>query len=403
MEKKTQSYGLVLALSCAMFFMFAMTTDAVGEIIKIAKTEMSIDNTQASAFHWSTMIAIALSGFFLGTLADKFGRKRSIVLGLLLYGAASALFFFAGSLNAYIGILFISGLAIGIFKTAALALLGDITSNSTEHSQKMNLLEGFFAIGAVVGPMLVIHFDGANVSWKWLYLIAAGMCAVMILATLATRFPDPKIQGKEVSLGRTFALAGNKTALYFSLAIAMYVACEVAIFVWMPSYAENFVGSELAMKFALYGVSIFFALRAVGRFLASWALGKVEWKIFLLIFSALIFLCFLLTVIFGKGVGVFLLPISGLFMSMIYPTVNSKGISAFPNDQHGSVAGIILFFTAIAAAFGPLLMAFVSDKFADGNLTAGFVLATVFSAVLLFWAFYNWRKDPAGHLLSEEG
>lgn len=401
MSQKSKSYGLVLALACAMFFMFAMTTDAVGEIIKIAKTEMKIDNTEASAFHWSTMIAIALSGFFLGTLADKYGRKKSIVFGLLLYGVASALFYFANSLNAYVVILFISGLAIGIFKTAALALLGDITNSSKEHSQKMNLLEGFFAIGAVIGPMLVIHFDSVGISWKWLYLIAAALCAGMILATLVTRFPEPDIQSENVSLARTFSLVGDKTALYFSLAIAMYVACEVAIFVWMPSYAEGFVGSELAMKFALYGVSIFFALRAIGRFLASWALGKVDWKIFLLIFSALIFLCFLLTVTMGKSVGVFLLPISGLFMSMIYPTVNSKGISAFPNHQHGSVAGIILFFTAVAAAFGPLLMAFVSDKFADGNLTAGFVLATGFAAILFFWALYNWRNDPAGHLLNE--
>ncbi len=401
MTQKSQSYGLVLALACAMFFMFAMTTDAVGEIIKIAKTEMSIDNTQASAFHWSTMVAIALSGFFLGTLADKFGRKKSIIFGLFLYGIASALFYFANTLNAYVIILFISGLAIGIFKTAALALLGDITSNSREHSQKMNLLEGFFAVGAVIGPMLVIQFNEAGISWKWLYLVAAAMCAAMILATFATRFPDPKIEGENVSMARTFSMVGNKTALYFALAIAMYVACEVAIFVWMPSYAEGFVGSDLAMNFALYGVSIFFALRAIGRFLASWALGKFDWKVFLLIFAALIFLCFLLTVIVGKKAGVFLLPISGLFMSMIYPTVNSKGISAFPSDQHGSVAGLLLFFTAAGAALGPVLMAFVSDKFADGNLTAGFVLATVFAGILLVWAFINWKNDPMGHLLNE--
>ena len=35
MDTKSKTYGLVLALACAMFFMFAMTTDAVGEIIKI--------------------------------------------------------------------------------------------------------------------------------------------------------------------------------------------------------------------------------------------------------------------------------------------------------------------------------------------------------------------------------
>ena len=39
--------------------------------------------------------------------------------------------------------------------------------------------------------------------------------------------------------------------------------------------------------------------------------------------------------------AVYLLPLSGLFMSMIYPTLNSKGISCFPKVEHGAVAGVI--------------------------------------------------------------
>ena len=52
----------------------------------------------------------------------------------------------------------------------------------------------------------------------------------------------------------------------------------------------------------------------------------------------------------GPEPAVYLLPLSGLFMSIIYPTLNSKGISCFPRSQHGAVAGVILFFTALAAA-----------------------------------------------------
>ena len=47
--------------------------------------------------------------------------------------------------------------------------------------------------------------------------------------------------------------------------------------------------------------------------------------------------------------AVYLLPFSGLFMSVIYPTVNSKGISCFRKTEHGAVAGVILFFTCGAA------------------------------------------------------
>jgi fucose permease len=68
-------------------------------------------------------------------------------------------------------------------------------------------------------------------------------------------------------------------------------------------------------------------------------------------------------------------------MSVMYPTLNSKGISCFGRAQHGCVAGIILFFTAVSAAAGPLAMAAVSDRY--GDVKYGFMLATGF-AVLLF-------------------
>ena len=44
----------------------------------------------------------------------------------------------------------------------------------------------------------------------------------------------------------------------------------------------------------------------------------------------------------GIDAAVFLLPHSGLFVSVMYPTMNSKGISCFPKSQHGAVAGVIL-------------------------------------------------------------
>ena len=75
-------YAAVTIVTFMMFFMFGMTTDAVGEIIRLARGELNLTNTQASAFHWATMSAIALSGVFLGFLADRLGHKQTIILGL---------------------------------------------------------------------------------------------------------------------------------------------------------------------------------------------------------------------------------------------------------------------------------------------------------------------------------
>jgi len=52
-----------------------------------------------------------------------------------------------------------------------------------------------------------------------------------------------------------------------------------------------------------------------------------------------------------------------------------------------------LFFTAAAAALGPLAMGAVSDLF--GHPKYGFVLAAAAAALLFLGLLYNWRYSPA--------
>lgn len=398
---KAKGHAMVLIVTFAMFFMFGMTTDAVGEIIRLARGELNLSNTQASAFHWATMSAIALSGLFLGSLADRLGHKQTIILGLSIYGVASVLFFAGNAFVVYVGLLFVTGLAIGIFKTAALALIGDISSSTEDHTRKMNAVEGFFGIGAIVGPALVVTLDSNGLSWRWLYLFAAGLCAVMIAGALLTTYPKSvKPEKAKANLGRSLMLLGSPHALGFSFGIAMYVACEVAVFVWLPTFLEGFDGTGLSAFFAAYAVMIFFVLRAAGRFLGVFILDRFDWKLVMLAFTGAIFACFCLSVAGGREVAVFLLPLSGLFMSMIYPTLNSKGISCFPKHDHGAIAGLILFFTAVSAALSPLAMAFFSDRFGDGDMRTGFMLATAFAGLLFVAAIANQIFDPAKRALA---
>ena len=138
---------------------------------------------------------------------------------------------------------------------------------------------------------------------------------------------------------------------------------------------------------------LFFILRAAGRFLGAWVLARYRWTSVMALFSLAIFCCFAGSVAGGASYAAWLLPLSGLFMSMIYPTLNSKGISCFPKTEHGAVAGVILFFTCAAAALGPLAMAAVSD--ALGHPKYGFVLATLFAALLFAGLLLNWMYDPS--------
>jgi fucose permease len=384
-------FALIKLLTCLMFFLFAMTTDAVGSIIPQVIEEFHLTMTAAGTFHYVPMAAIALGALLLGYLADKWGRRTTIIVGLILYAIGSGLFALSRSFGIFVLLLGISGLGISVFKIGALALVGDITKSSTEHTSLMNSLEGFFGIGSIVGPALVAVLIGSAASWKWLYVVAASVCVVLIICALSVEYPHKSaVKAETAALKQTFLLAGDPWALGFSLLIALYVSVEVAIYVWMPTYLRDYDGPY--QRLSTYALTLFFAFRATGRFLGALILSRLRWTSVLALCGLSILACFAGSLVLGVQFGVFLLPLSGFFMSTIYPTLNSKGISCFPRSHHGAIAGIILFFTAVAAALSPLAMATVSDYF--GSIRYGFTLATAYAFLLFLGLAANWIIDP---------
>jgi fucose permease len=128
----------------------------------------------------------------------------------------------------------------------------------------------------------------------------------------------------------------------------------------MPTLFEGYRGQ--GEWIALYSISIFFLLRAGGRFLGAWMLTKLAWG------SAL----------------------------TIYPTVNSKGISCMPKAEHGDAAGVILFYTCLSAVLAPLAVGAISD--AMGGPIYGFMLATGFAALLFVNAAEPALRPPSAVL-----
>ena len=390
-----RNIAAIKALTYLMFAMFAMTTDSVGLIIPEVIKAFRLSLTAGGVFQYATMGGIALAGLGLGQLADRIGRQPTIVLGLTLFAIASSLFAVGNTFLFFAVLMGVSGLAIGIFKTGALALVGDISRSTAEHTAVMNTAEGFFGIGSIVGPAILAQLLSRGVSWKWLYVIAACVCGLLIAMTLLVKYPRSSVSRGDFGANERLSAIRNPYVLAFSAGAFLYVGVEAAIYVWMPTLFASYRGPSVWVS--AYSISIFFLLRAAGRFLGGWMLLRFRWHGVLALFSGTIFLCFILSMIGGVTVGIYLLPLSGLFMSVIYPTINSKGISCLPRSEHGSAAGVILFFTCVSAVLAPLMMGLVSDVM--GHIAYGFSLATGLAALLFVGLLLNWMLDPTRSVL----
>ena len=392
-----RNLAVVKTLTYAMFAMFAMTTDSVGLIIpEIIKT-FRLTLTAAGTFQYATMAGIAVAGLCLGTLADRLGRRRTIVIGLTVFASASFLFAAGKSFLFFVVLMSVSGLAIGVFKTGALALVGDISTSTTEHTSIMNTIEGFFSVGSIAGPAVLAYLLARGVPWPWLYVVAGTVCLVLIVMALSVTYPT-SASAADLPQARTGTIDAvkNPYVLAFSAGVFLYVGVEAAIYVWMPTLLAGYRGH--ATWLAAYGISIFFALRAAGRFLGAWMLMRWRWQAAVAVLSGAILACFALSVAEGVEWAVYLLPASGLFMAVIYPTLNSKGISCVPKNEHGAAAGVILAFTCLSAVIAPLAMGALSDV--TGQIAHGFWLATGLAALLFVGLLLNWFANPTHSVLA---
>lgn len=386
-------------LTYLMFLMFAMTSESVGVIIPSVIREFGLGMTAGGAFHYATMSGIALGGVLLGSMADRFGRKPTILVGLALFGLSASLFAWVSSFGLFLVLLFVGGLAVGIFKTAALALIGDISTSTRAHTATMNVVEGFFGIGAIIGPAIVAYLLSHDASWKWLYLIAAALCGLLMILAWLVPYPPAQAKTDSAPMADMLAMMRNRYALAFSSGIMLYVGVETAIYVWMPTLLAGYAGP--GWQWAAYALSIFFILRVIGRFAGFWLLERFNWTAVLALCGIAILVCFALAIFGGRPMAVMTLPLSGLFMSVLYPTLNSKGISCFPKPQHGAISGVILFFTCVSAVVAPLAMGLIGDYF--GDAIYGFYLATLFAAVLAGGLVLNMIFDPASGELAKRG
>ena len=172
----------------------------------------------------------------------------------------------------------------------------------------MNTVEGFFGVGSIIGPAILARLLADDVSWKWLYVLAGSICVLLILIASQVRYPQTiKPSGESVGLHRTIHALKNPYVLAFSMGAFLYVAVEAAIYVWMPTLLADYRGPRAWL--AAYSISIFFLLRAAGRFLGAWMLTRFNWNTVLALFSGCILACFVIAVGGSVDWAVYLLPL----------------------------------------------------------------------------------------------
>jgi AAHS family 4-hydroxybenzoate transporter-like MFS transporter len=133
-----------------------------------------------TAFLWSS-IGIMVGALSAGPIGDRFGRRPLLIASLAIFGLASLLSAFAGSLGMLSVLRFFTGLGIGGAFPGAATLAGDYAPRRLRATMIMATFTGA-PIGGFVGGQVVALLLHQGFAWPVIFIIGGAFPVALVLA-----------------------------------------------------------------------------------------------------------------------------------------------------------------------------------------------------------------------------
>ncbi len=391
MKLVSKKYLLPFILITSLFFMWGFARAILDVLNKHFQESLSISITQSTLIQATTYLGYFLMALPAGILITRFGYRRGVVSGLLLFGIGSLMFIPGASLMSFpifLGALFVIGCGLAMLETSANPYAAELGDRETAAS-RLNLAQSFNGLGCILAPVIVggFLFSGNDGGVEVPYTIMG--CIVLLAALLFSRVKLPEINNETVDekededkKGIVDTIAGlwrRKTFRYGLLALFCYEIAEISI----NSLFINYVTSDGWMDKTTASIVLSFGalgLFMVARVAGSAIMSKIKAEKVLLV-------CAVMTVLGAVAVTLNIGVVSkaGVFVCYAFEAIMFPTIFAITISNAGKsvkIASSFLMMTPIGGAVGTSLMGLVAD--ATSMSTAFIIPAVGYFFVLLY-------------------
>lgn len=364
----------------------------IGLVIPVLPTLMNELNISGqvvgyltAAFALTQLIASPLAG----KAADKFGRKRMIVLGLFIFGLSELLFGFGKTID----VLFISrilgGLSAAFMMPAVTAFIADITDEDSR-PKALGYMSAAINTGFIIGPGIGGFLAEIGTRVPFYSAGVLGLVAA-VFSIILLREPErqevPKDDRQQQSSFRKLLMPMFLIAFIVIFVSSFGLAAFESFFSLYVDHKFSFTPSDIAI--AITGGAILGAVFQVVFFdrLIKW-LGEIQLIRVMLVLSAV--LVFLMTVVHTRWLILGVTFVVFIGFDLIRPAVTMY-LSRIAGSDQGFVGGMNSFFTSLANVIGPVIGGILFDV----DIDYPYYFATVF--ILLGLVFAMFWKEPKRH------
>ena len=368
-----RDYLVPFVLVTSLFFLWGFAHAILDVLNKHFQEVMDITRTHSAMVQVMFYLGYFVMAVPAGLFITRYGYRRGVVFGLLLYGIGSLMFIpgeYWMSFEFFLFSLFVIACGLVFLETAANPYMTELGDRETAAS-RLNLAQSFNGLGCICGPLMGV--------------------VVLIVALVFSRIKLPEIvhtdnvvNGKTVKKG----LWSHKLFLFGLLALFSYEIAEISINSFFINYVVDdgwMNARDAAVVLSFGGLGLFMC----GRFAGSWIMQRIRAERVLL-YCALgtVAATFLIVCNLGK-ISLVALFLVYVFEAIMFPTIFAISLKGLGNKTKR--ASSFLMMSPVGGAIGPVLMGYVAD---NSNMSLSFIIPFVSFCVVLF---YSWYADVEGN------
>lgn len=348
------------------FLIFSMVLNCMGLII-LQLSEEKITYGELGFLESFKDLPIAFISLFAVGFINKTGTKKALISALAIVGFCSCLlpfievFWFFKLWFAIIGACF----AIG--KICVFGIIRNNISDEKLLAKTMNSVEASFMIGIFVVNTCfgwVVSSDYSEY-WKFCFLLIAFLSALTIFLLSKITISEAKPVENKSIFSELSGFVTPSITLFLGV-VFFIVFVEQGFNSWLPSFYKNHL--KVNSFFALQATSFLAVFSYAGRTVTANIIRRFSLPGYYL--SCMAFIISLLMIIVGiqyfdspdSKVILFLFPVIGLFLSPLYPVINSKMIAQMDKEKVNLFTSLIVIFSSLGSSVSSIIMAVLFEK-----------------------------------------
>ena len=385
-----KSYLVPFILITSLFLLWGFAHGLLDVLNKHFQGVFTMTKAESGLVQFSTYIAYFLMALPAGAFMKRYGYRKGIIMGLLLFAIGAFGFIpaaFLHSATPFLIALFVIACGLCILETAAnpySTILGPLASAA----QRLNLSQSFNGLGWILGPLVGGLFgapEGDSMALTKPYILVGGIVLFVALLFFFTKLPEIKPEEEEevtaiVEEKPAASLWKRRQFVRSVVAQFCYCAAQTGIFGFFINYVTEMdpgISNLRASRILAFGgMALFMIGRLSGSFTMKWlAPGRLlTW------YSLLSAVCMALVVASVGTLSLYALYLSFFFMSIMFPTIFALGLEGM--GVYTKKASSYIVMGVAGGAFSPMLMGYIGEE----NMALGFIVPLIAFLYILYFA-----------------